>query len=237
MGLAEMKSQNVGINATGAAPDNSAGLDVNFTNKGVLFPKVNLTSITDAVTIPSPATGLMIWNTNSSLPCGVGFYYNAGTPASPVWQCFKKQTQVFHATGTAGRLAVTSTAHTAQPGLSITFTIPPGQTADVVIQAYIGMRNTSTTAGQYSIVDVIIYRNGSFIPVGGWNRVETLNSSSFAQNAFNTTSINTKETLGAGTYTYEIRSARFSGNTSVDIGGNCATDTNCGELTITVHYK
>ena|ERR1035437_309911 len=82
-------SQNLGVNATGVAPDASAGLDVNFTNKGVLYPNVNLTSNTDAATIPSPATGLMVWNTNAALSCGAGYYYNAGTPATPAWLCFK----------------------------------------------------------------------------------------------------------------------------------------------------
>lgn len=78
-------AQNVGINPTGALPDNSAGLDVNFTNKGVLIPRVALTSATDAATIPSPANSLLVYNTGTGGLTPAGYYYNAGTPGSPNW--------------------------------------------------------------------------------------------------------------------------------------------------------
>ena len=63
-------AQNVGINATGATPHNSSIIDLNTGNtftspngKGLLPPNVALTSITDAVTITSPATSLWVYNT------------------------------------------------------------------------------------------------------------------------------------------------------------------------------
>ncbi|HMP95090.1 MAG TPA: hypothetical protein PKD90_19575, partial [Phnomibacter sp.] len=37
-------------------PNASAALDIDFANKGLLIPRINLTSLTDAGTIPSPAT-------------------------------------------------------------------------------------------------------------------------------------------------------------------------------------
>jgi hypothetical protein len=80
-----LHAQNVGINATGATPDNSAMLDVQSTNKGLLIPRVSLTGVNDAATIPSPATSLLVYNTNASLTNGVGFYYNSGTPGAPQW--------------------------------------------------------------------------------------------------------------------------------------------------------
>jgi hypothetical protein len=54
----------VGLAQTGigtTTPDASAKLDVYSNNKGFLPPRVTLTSVTDAVTIPSPATGLLEW--------------------------------------------------------------------------------------------------------------------------------------------------------------------------------
>jgi len=48
----------VGINTTN--PDNSALLDIHSTNKGVLLPRVHLTSRTDISTITNPAKGLVI---------------------------------------------------------------------------------------------------------------------------------------------------------------------------------
>ena len=139
--------------------------------------------------------------------------------------------QKYHVYGTAGRLAVTSTSATAQPGLTQTFNLTAPAT--VIIWATIGTRNTVTTAGAWSNVDMIIYLNGNFLPNGGWNRFSTVNSSA-AANAFNTCAINTMITLPAGTHTINLRTARSNGTTSVDIGGNAALDTNPGELTILI---
>ncbi|MFN8284306.1 MAG: tail fiber domain-containing protein [Chitinophagales bacterium] len=76
-------SQNVGINSTGAAPNASAILDVASANKGILIPNINLISTTDVTTITSPATSLLVYNTNASISGvganGVGFYYFNGT--------------------------------------------------------------------------------------------------------------------------------------------------------------
>lgn len=59
-------AQNVGIGTR--APHSSAILEVNSDAKkgGVLLPKVNLKSATDVATIPNPAVGLMVYNTNNA---------------------------------------------------------------------------------------------------------------------------------------------------------------------------
>jgi hypothetical protein len=71
-------AQSVGINADGSAPNGSAMLDVSSTTKGLLAPR--LTAVQKAA-IASPATGLLIYQTDGT----AGYYYNSGTPASPVW--------------------------------------------------------------------------------------------------------------------------------------------------------
>jgi hypothetical protein len=53
-------AQGVGINDTGAPPDPSAGLDINFINKGLLPPRLT-TSQRDSIMNPIP--GLQIYNT------------------------------------------------------------------------------------------------------------------------------------------------------------------------------
>jgi hypothetical protein len=82
-------AQNVGINSSGATPDVSAMLDIVSSDKGMLLPRVSLTSTTDATTIVSPATSLLVYNTNAGMTGdnadGVGYYYNAGTSGSPSW--------------------------------------------------------------------------------------------------------------------------------------------------------
>ena len=83
-----INAQNVGINSAGTAPDASAGLDVSFTNKGVLIPRVALTDRTDVATISSPTTSLLIYNTATAgtSPNNVypGYYYFDGT----IWDRF-----------------------------------------------------------------------------------------------------------------------------------------------------
>ena len=71
-------AQNVGINSTGAAPDGTAMLDVASTTKGFLAPRM---TSAQRVAIATPATGLMVYQTDGT----AGYYYNSGTPASPVW--------------------------------------------------------------------------------------------------------------------------------------------------------
>lgn len=76
-------AQNIGINATGAAPDASAGLDINFTNKGVLIPRVALTAANLVGPIAAPTTSLLVYNTATAgaAPNNVtpGYYYWNGT--------------------------------------------------------------------------------------------------------------------------------------------------------------
>lgn len=82
-------SQNIAINTTGNAPDVSAMLDIVNSSKGMLLPRVSLSSTTDASTITSPATSLIVFNTNGAITGtnadSTGFYYNAGTTGSPIW--------------------------------------------------------------------------------------------------------------------------------------------------------
>ena len=71
-------AQTVGVNTDGNPADPSALLDVRSTDKGMLIPRMDMTA-RDA--IASPATGLLIYQTDNT----AGFYYNSGTPGSPVW--------------------------------------------------------------------------------------------------------------------------------------------------------
>ena len=75
-------------------PDASSMLDITATNKGLLIPRVNLTSLTDATTIANPITSLLVYNINAGLTGGNGYYYNSGSSGLPVWTKL--------ATGTAG---------------------------------------------------------------------------------------------------------------------------------------
>ena len=74
-------AQGVGINSSNADPDASAILDISSTNKGILVPRVSIGAIGASSPVSSPATGLLVWNTNSSISGGngIGFYYWNGS--------------------------------------------------------------------------------------------------------------------------------------------------------------
>ena len=78
----------MGINTTGTPPAASAGLDIDFSSKGVLIPRVQLTSNTDQSTISSPATSLLVYNllpaSSGTTAVYTGFYYWSGTTWTPV---------------------------------------------------------------------------------------------------------------------------------------------------------
>ena len=152
-----------------------------------------------------------------------GSWITAGQPA------------IYHIYGTAGRLGVATSAATVQPGMSRTITVPAGFTASVVVNASIGGRNTQSTANLYATVDMIIYVDGNFLARGGWNRFSIVNPG-VTSNSFTNSAINTAVSVGAGNHTFELRTARLNGTTSVDIGGNAITDINPGEMTLTVYY-
>lgn len=90
MGLA----QNVGINGTGAVPNAVAGLDVDYTDKGLLIPRVTLCqrttpSCADGMldgsgNLLAAAQGLMVYQTDAG-GNGEGFYYNISTTTTPNW--------------------------------------------------------------------------------------------------------------------------------------------------------
>ncbi|MCX7729165.1 MAG: hypothetical protein N2203_06820, partial [Bacteroidia bacterium] len=82
-------AQNVGINPTGAIPNTSAGLDVDFTNKGLLIPRVALTARNSNAPIgPTIANSLLVYNTATAgvFPNNVypGYYY--WDASSNTWQ-------------------------------------------------------------------------------------------------------------------------------------------------------
>lgn len=67
----------VGIGA--ASPHSSAMLDVVASDKGLLIPRVALTSAIDQTTIPSPAIGLLAYNTGAGTLTYKGFVFWNGT--------------------------------------------------------------------------------------------------------------------------------------------------------------
>jgi len=76
-------SQNVGINATGVAPNAAAGLDVDFTDKGVLIPRVALVNTASFAPLSAHVAGMLVYNTATAGDVTPGFYYDDGTKWVP----------------------------------------------------------------------------------------------------------------------------------------------------------
>ena len=95
-------AQNVGVNATGAAPDGGAMLDVAATNKGLLIPRVSIANLATIAPITgSTTTSLLVYNTNATT--GQGFYYWDGAQ----WVKFFTG-DAWQLTGNAGTNATTN---------------------------------------------------------------------------------------------------------------------------------
>lgn len=78
-----LAQNNVAINTTGSSAHASSMLDVEATDKGLLIPRVALTSTNVAAPVTSPANSLLVYNTNTSgvAPNNVtpGYYYWDGS--------------------------------------------------------------------------------------------------------------------------------------------------------------
>lgn len=70
--------KSVGISTNSSIPDNSAILDVQSANSGVLVPRL---SVAQRNAIVQPATGLLVFVTDSA-----SFYFNSGSASVPVWK-------------------------------------------------------------------------------------------------------------------------------------------------------
>ncbi|MGX5683876.1 hypothetical protein ACWKWW_04885 [Chryseobacterium cucumeris] len=144
----------VGINA----PDNSALLDLTATNRGFLLPRVSLTSTTDGTTVPSPANGLIVYNSNTALiPYGDGLYYNSGTSGAPKWDKLAPQTTDYQllgvftdsATAPVGQVALASgvIVNNIDLGLSVSVTIPANSTAKILVDYSVPMGTSVPSNG------------------------------------------------------------------------------------------
>ncbi len=101
-------AQNIGINSTGATPAASAMLDISSTDKGLLIPRVALTSTNTAGPVISPATSLLVYNTATAgtVPNNVipGYYYWNGT----AWVAFTSTSAAATAWTLGGNTGVTT---------------------------------------------------------------------------------------------------------------------------------
>ncbi|WP_449388518.1 hypothetical protein [Chryseobacterium lineare] len=120
----------VGIGTS--SPDASAALEVASTNKGMLIPRVALTGSTDQTTIPSPATGLLVYNIGSSGLSYEGYVFWNGLE----WRTFNNSSSL---SGTIGDINCNS--------VSIT---PNTYTAGIMYNGVLSVPYTGGNGGAYA---------------------------------------------------------------------------------------
>lgn len=101
--LINLNAQSLAINTTAATAHVSSILDVSSSNKGMLIPRVALTGTADVVTITSPATSLLVYNTATVSNVTPGYYYWNGS----AWTKMVNGT-AWSLTGNSGTAAATN---------------------------------------------------------------------------------------------------------------------------------
>jgi uncharacterized protein (TIGR02145 family) len=136
-----------------SAPDPSAMLDVQSTDKGFLPPRM---TSAERSAIQNPATGLIVLNT--TLNC---MEVNIGTPAQPTWSCLAVLNTVSAASATPSvdvNTALTAITHTTTgaTGIGTATGLPAGVTASWAA-------NTITISGTPTAIGIFNYN----IPLTG----------------------------------------------------------------------
>jgi hypothetical protein len=162
-------AQNIAINNTGATANPSAALDISAFDKGLLIPRVALTStLIYAPVTGAPTTSLLVYNTQTAgtYPTDVtpGYYFWDGTR----WQRFlSTQNQLFQSINFQSLQATNvvdivsnGISSTAPIGLSLTLTVPPYSNVTAVLNYSVpmGIINGVDTNGYYGIQ---VLKNGS----------------------------------------------------------------------------
>ncbi|WP_370899666.1 hypothetical protein [Chryseobacterium gossypii] len=143
----------VGIGTT--TPDTSAILDINSANKGILGPRISLSSATMQLGSAPNATGLLIYNTGPVLPSG--YYFWNGTE----WRVFNSSSS--NGGGGNGPIAnveniavmgpLTATTENGRAGYALSITTPDGKfsvrtfipTGTAFSQVNLQIRNNTTS--------------------------------------------------------------------------------------------
>ncbi|MEN2402988.1 hypothetical protein GKZ90_0024595 [Flavobacterium sp. MC2016-06] len=92
------------VGLTGNNPDKSAALDLNSTNKGLLIPRIKLQSLTDKASISggNPAISLLVFNTNTVIAEGSGYYYWDAAKWNKIESLSDFQSKSWELTGNTG---------------------------------------------------------------------------------------------------------------------------------------
>jgi hypothetical protein len=190
-----------GIGTT--TPHASAKLDVTASNKGFLPPRVNLTDAFDQTTIPSPATGLLVY-CNGGAGLNAGFYYWNGTN----WATIATAGGSGSVAAEFGEqiLSANVSIPNSTPTNILSFTIPSAGTWEII--SFLRAQGLAGYAAEYAIYD----------PSG--NKVDNSEIlSAYGENASTGTGVVRITTTGSGIYTLKAWASSGTFTVTSDFNG------------------
>lgn len=134
----------VGINDDGSAPNSSAILDIQSTNKGFLMPRMTSAQMN---AIAEPVPGMMVYCTDCNEDGCSGTYtftwtvYTDTTASELKWQCVQRCTKP----GQAGLISGTSPVSAGQNGVAYSIPALPNATTYTWTYSGTGFNSTSKT--------------------------------------------------------------------------------------------
>lgn len=124
-------TQNIAINTTGTSANTSALLDLSSTTSGLLIPRMT-TAERDA--IPSPATGLMIFNTTA-----IRFDFYTGS----AWQPFNSGALILLSNSEADVTGIATTASVKS------FVVPANTYSQIMVETEIGLDQSGSNNSEW----------------------------------------------------------------------------------------
>jgi hypothetical protein len=157
LAFASIGQNNVGINDDNSSAKASAILDVYSTSKGLLIPRIALTSTTTASPVTSPETSLLIYNTATTGDVSPGYYYWNG---SSKWVRLAGSTDPQHLSNTVSKSAnstLLKTENMVFASGNITLTLPTVTSTDD------GLTIVIKNVGTYTDLITVIPESGKAI--------------------------------------------------------------------------
>ena len=200
-----------------STPDASAKLEVNSTSKGLLIPQISLTRSSDATTIASPATSLLVYNTATTSDVTPGYYYNAGTTTSPSWLRLNTGASGVPYSGATGAVNLGAYDLTVN---GITLGKGAGNISTNTASGYQTLNSNTTGSGNIASGYQALYSNttGSQNLASGFNalRANTTGNQNTAS-GYNTLRTNTTGNYNTA-YGFQSLYANTSGNSNIGSG-------------------
>lgn len=153
-------------------PEKSAAVEIKSPNKGLLIPRIALTSTTDVTTVLNPANSLLVYNETASNGLHAGYYYFKASANK--WIPLLDETIQSHVTVTQDgqNLSVVGTQTTNTNGSTSTdykVKITPGADKQFLATVMVGTELQTTWVSYADVMEVTngLTKTGNTIKLGG----------------------------------------------------------------------